>query len=111
MNLRKMSKGTGGCGGPFFPICGFPLDLTSFSSLTKGSSDDGDYDVLTVITSYQRGCVGRLGNPADRILGLKFDLERAVNSSVESNLCENSPEDQENNSFRPVCPSEQSVRL
>ena len=69
------------------------------TTLTKGVSDDGDYDVLTVMTSFKRGCVGRLGSLAGCILGRKLDPERAINSSVGSNLCESSQEDQENNSF------------
>jgi len=65
------------------------------TSLTKGVSDGGDHDVLTVMTSFKRGCVRRLGNLADRILWQKLHLEKAVNSSVESTLWENSREDQE----------------
>jgi len=104
MNLRKMSKGTGGGADPFFAISGIYLDATRFNLPHEGGIvDDGDYDVLTEITSYQGGCVGRLGNLAGCILGWKPDLERAVNSSVKSNLWEKSPEDQEN-SFRQKTP-------
>jgi len=53
MNLRKMSKGSGGGAGPFFVISGFHLDATRFNLPHQGGiADDGDYDVLTAITSY-----------------------------------------------------------
>jgi len=74
------------------------------TSLNKGVSDDGGYDVLTVMTSFKRGCVGRIGSLAGCMLGRKLDLERAVNRSVESNLWENSTEDEENNSFLQKTP-------
>jgi len=80
------------------------------TSLTKGVSRTTatvtyyDYDVLTEMTSFERGYVGRLGNLAARILGRKLDLARTSNSSVESNLWENSPVDQGNNSFRQKTP-------
>jgi len=53
--------------------------------------------VLAEITSYQRGWVGRLGNLAGRILGRKFDLESAINRSLEFNQREPPPENQEHN--------------
>jgi len=92
MNLRKMSKGTGGGAGPLFAISGFHLDATCYNILHHGGiADHCDYDVLTKITSYQRGWVGRLGNLAGRILGPKVDLERAINRSLEFNKREPPP--------------------
>jgi len=92
MNLRKMSKGIGGGAGPFFAISKFHLDATRYNIPHQwGIADHCDYYVLTKITSYQRGWVGRLGNLAGRILGRKFDLGRAINRSLEFNQREPPP--------------------
>jgi len=41
--------------------------------------------MLTEITGYQRGWVGRLGNLAGRILGRKFNPERTITCRLEFN--------------------------
>ena len=53
MNLRKMSKGSGGGAVPFFAISGFHLDAIRFNLPHQGGIvEHCDYDVLTAITSY-----------------------------------------------------------
>ena len=79
MNRRKMSKSTGNAVNPSFALYEFGVDALRFYLLHEGGiTDDGDYDVRTVITTYKKGCVDGLGNLAGRIRGRKFNLERAV---------------------------------
>ncbi|PUU77669.1 tRNA synthetases class I (M)-domain-containing protein [Tuber borchii] len=79
MNRRKMSKSTGNAVNPSFALYEFGVDALRFYLLHEGGiTDDGDYDVRTVITTYKKGCVDGLGNLAGRIRGRKFDLARAV---------------------------------
>ncbi|KAG0641656.1 tRNA synthetases class I (M)-domain-containing protein [Tuber brumale] len=95
MNHRKMSKSTGNVVNPFFALNRFGVDTVRFYLLHEGGiTDDGDYDVRSVVDRYKKSCAGGLGNLAGRIRGRRLHLGRAVKRYAELPMSELPPAEQ-----------------
>ncbi|KAG0134460.1 methionyl-tRNA synthetase-like protein [Tuber indicum] len=95
MNHRKMSKSTGNVVNPFFALDRFGVDTVRFYLLHEGGiTDDGDYDVRSVVDRYKKSCASGLGNLAGRIRGRRLNLERAVRRYSKLNMSKLPPADQ-----------------
>lgn len=86
LGREKMSKSTGVVVNPFFAINRFGVDtMRYFLILDGGIKDDASYDNSFIISRYQKGLKGGLGNLVSRITRAKgWDVRKAILNRTKS---------------------------
>ncbi|KAA8910440.1 methionyl-tRNA synthetase-like protein [Sphaerosporella brunnea] len=84
MNHKKMSKSDGNVVNPFYAIQRYGVDtMRYYLAHDGGIRDDGDYSNEMIVSRYKSDLKSGLGNLVNRVCGVNFDLETAIQESTQ----------------------------